>query len=90
MTNEEKAQEIYNIIYKQCVEDGYHEKIATACAIMGKTGAEIMVEWKDNMLEKFLRKYAIKLDPSNPAVAFSDIYNSWTTFQDNYPNNKQK
>ncbi len=53
-----------------------------------KQGAEQMGLWKDNVLEQFLREYARKLDSSNPDVVFSDIYNSWVTFQDNYPNNK--
>lgn len=53
-----------------------------------KQGAEQMGLWKDNMLEKFLREYAMKLGTSNPDAVFSEIYNSWVTFQDNYPNNK--
>ena len=53
-----------------------------------KQGAEQMGFWKDTMLEQFLREYARKLDSSNPDAVFSDIYNSWVTFQDNYPNNK--
>lgn len=53
MTDKAKAQEIYNKIYKQCIEEGYHKKIATTYAIMGKVGAEIMAEWKEkHMIEK--------------------------------------
>lgn len=48
MTNEEKAIQIYDVTYNQCIEDGYPKKVSVTCAIMGKMGAEIMAEWKDD------------------------------------------
>ena len=52
MTNEGKVTQIYNTAYKQCIEDGYPEIIATTCAIMCKTGAEIVAEWKDEQFKQ--------------------------------------
>lgn len=50
MKHEKKAQEIYNITYKQCIEDDYPEIVSKTCAIMSKTGAEIMAEWKEQQM----------------------------------------
>lgn len=43
--DEEKAIQIYNVTYKQFIDEGYPEKIAITCAIMAKAGAEIMAEY---------------------------------------------
>lgn len=50
MTNEEKAIQIYNTTYEQCIEDGYPKIIAITSAIMCKTGAEIVAEWKEKQM----------------------------------------
>lgn len=61
MTTDEKAIEIYNLIYKQFIKNGYPEEIATTCAIGGKAGAEDMAEWQEQqMIEKaceYIAKY---------------------------------
>ena len=64
MNDEEKTKEIYNITYNQCIEDGYSEKISRACAIMSKTGAEIIAQWKDGQIKQLLIEKTKLLSPS--------------------------
>lgn len=74
MKNEEKIKDIYNKTYKQCLEDGYSEEITKACAIMSKTGAEIMADWKDRQcLATLLRVFDLIVNKRDAGEALEYI-----------------